>query len=229
MTRRITMLGFFGLGIVIAGAAALACSGNDEEKPVATTAPGATAAASPGAAGGSNQLLGAVPNAPPRATATAAPPGFTPAPRPPEPEAQTVALFMYVDTVTAGKGESKFNVDATLLCAQTSTFQRGMHIVWRMKVVDTATGKVLKGSDVKEATLKVPGADPATFRYGGHGGTTIDYYFFTAAWDVPPNYPLGAIDFEIAVTTVDGKTGTFKQIPVSNPTSGVESRLQIIG
>jgi hypothetical protein len=229
MKRRATIVGFFALAMIFAGTTALACGGDDDKEAAAPASPTAGAQTGDGAGASSGQLIGVRANAPPRPTPTATPVGFVAPTRVPAPEAKVVPLFMYVDTVTAGPGESKYNVDATLYCVRNSAFQRGMHIVWRMNVVDTSTGKILQTSDVKEAVLKLPHGETRNFGYGAHGGTTIDYYFWTAAWDVPPDYPLGLIDFEVVVTTNDGKTGTFKQLPVSNPASGIESRLQIIG
>ncbi|MBI4188707.1 MAG: hypothetical protein HY529_05835 [Chloroflexi bacterium] len=139
-----------------------------------------------------------------------------------------MSLFFYVDTVTAGPGESKYNVDASRYCVIDSTFKRGMHIVWRMKVVDTATGKILQGTDVKSAVLKLPNGETKSFNFGRHGANVDSPWFWTAAWDAPMDYPLGVLDFAIEATTNDGKTGTFKQIPVSAPERGIESRLTII-
>ena len=175
-----------------------------------------------------NKLLSVTPNAPPRQPAPPPKPGDPPPrPKPTPPPAEIVSLFFYVDTVTAGPGESKYNVDASRYCAITSVFKRGMHIVWRMEVVDTATGKVLQATDVKSAALKLP-TETKNFNYGRHGALDTSPWFWTAAWDVPPDYPLGLLDFIVEVTTNDGKTDTFKQIPVSAPERGIESRLSIV-
>ncbi|MDP2743911.1 MAG: hypothetical protein Q8P00_02450 [Dehalococcoidia bacterium] len=174
-----------------------------------------------------NTLMFVKPNAPPRQPAPPPAPG-TPVPPPPvPPAAQKVPLFFYVDTVTAGAGESKFNVDASRLCSISGAFKRGMHIVWRMSVVDTASQMVLQKTEVKSAVLNLPNGETKNFNFGRHGATETSPWFWTAAWDVPPDYPLGVLDFSVTVTTNDGKTGTFKQIPVSAPERGIESRLSI--
>ncbi|MDP2719418.1 MAG: hypothetical protein Q8P44_06280 [Dehalococcoidia bacterium] len=175
-----------------------------------------------------NLLLSTVPNAPPRAPRPTPKPGDPPPPPPPTPPPVTmVPVFFYVDTVTAGAGESKYNVDASRYCQINSSFKRGMHIVWRMKAVDTSNGLILQAADVASATLKLPHGEDIKFGFGRHG-TTDDVWFWTAAWDVPPDYPLGALPFTVTLTTKDGKTGTFKQIPVSAPERGIESRLNIV-
>ncbi|MDO8567599.1 MAG: hypothetical protein Q7R57_02660 [Dehalococcoidales bacterium] len=154
----------------------------------------------------------AKPNAPPRPAPPPPAPGTTPPPAPKPPAAKTVPLAFYVDTVTAGPGESKFNVDASVGCARTGLFKRGMHIVWRMEVVDTANGKVLQDIDVDSAVVKVPQGPEVKLRYGRHGATDNSPWFWTAAWDVPLDYPLGTVDYSINVTTKAGKTGTFKEM-----------------
>lgn len=217
----------------VAGVVA-SCTTAQETAPPATTAATArpTAAASPGTGGGSPgtgaggklPILAAVPNAPTRAPAATLAPGVTAAPAATTPPAQVRQITFYVDTVTAGPGESKYNVDADRYCTISSSFRRGMHIVWRLMAWNNA-GKELQTADVKTGILKLPQGDTVNFRYGNHGGT----WFWTAAWDAPLDYPLGVIDFTIEFTTNDGKTGTYKQIPVSLPERSIESRLNIIG
>ncbi len=154
----------------------------------------------------------AKPNAPPRQPPPPPSPGATPAPAPKPPVVKTVPLAFYVDTVTAGPGESKFNVDASVGCARTGLFKRGMHIVWRMEVIDTGSSKVLQDVDVDSAVVKVPQGPEVKLRYGRHGATDDSPWFWTAAWDVPMDYPLGTVDYSITVTTKAGKTGTFKEL-----------------
>jgi len=178
-------------------------------------------------------ILGGIPNSPPRApaaTATPLPPGAptpVPAAAPVPPAAKTVPLYIYVDTVSAGVGESKYNVDANLSCVKSSLFTRGMHIVWRMEVVDTSTGKILQGTDVQSATLKLPNGEQVNMRYGRHGSTADAPWFWTAAWSVPPDFPLGVLDYTITISTVDGKSETFGD-PLKVSSATVDSRVTIV-
>ncbi|MDO8615260.1 MAG: hypothetical protein Q7T33_05930 [Dehalococcoidia bacterium] len=214
----------------------MACGGGEDKDTTATpaaatpteaAAAGTPAATATPAAAAGLPILAAIPNAPTRAPRPTLAPGVTAAPTPAPPPDVVREVFFYVDTVTAGAGESKFNVDADRYCTQSSSFRRGMHIVWRVIASDN-TGKELHATDVATAVLKVPGAEDVTFKFGLHGGAT-GAWFWTAAWDVPPDYPLGAVDFTVEFTTNDGKSGAFKQIPVSNAASKIESRLQIVG
>ena len=171
-------------------------------------------------------MLRAIPDRPPRPTSTPLPPGATPAPTPTPPPAKVVPLAFYVDTVTAGAGESKFNVDAQLGCARTSIFKRGQFIVWRMEATDTSNGKVLQAADVESAVLKLPNGENLNMRFGRHGATATSPWFWAIGWAIPMDFPLGTINYTIEVKTKDGKVGTFKELVLEVPagnTSGVIS------
>ena len=161
-----------------------------------------------------NIVLYVVPNAPPKPSATPLPPGqtTTAAPPPTPPAASFVPLAFYVDTVTSGFAESKYNVDPSVGCVRSSFFKRGQHVVWRMIITDTSTGKILQSTDVKTAVLQIPGQSDITMRFGRHGSNDTSPWFWTGAWDVPTDYPLGYITYSITVTTADGKVGTYKEL-----------------
>lgn len=172
--------------------------------------------------------------APPRPTPTPLPAGVTPAP-PPTPRAsffEPVGLFIYADTVTAGPAESKFNVDATGIsapsCVITSVFSRGMHLVWRFEVIEASSGKRLTAVEVDKAVVRLPTGEEIAGRFGRHGSTDDAPWFWTSAWDIPLTYPLGVLDWQLTVTTKNGKTGTYKPWNVSIPERGVEARTQIL-
>ena len=188
----------------------------------ATAAPTAAATAAPTAAAAApaagNVILAKVPNAPPRATPSPRPAGVTAPPAPTPPPAKIVPIYAQWDTVTAGAGESKYNVDANLTCVKSSVFSRGMHIVWRVEFVDTATGKVLQATDMRTAVLKV-GTEEITMRYGRHGALDTSPWFWTGAWDVPPTHPLGILSWSFNVTTTGGKTAAIDDhLAVGAPT-----------
>jgi len=171
----------------------------------------------------------AIPNATPRPTATPLPPGVTPAPTPTPPAAKVVPLAFYVDTVTSGGGESKYNVNASLSCMRTGVFKRGQAITFRMEVTDTSSGKVLQAADVDTAVLKLPNGENLNFRYGRHGATATAPWFWAVRWDIPADYPLGYINYTIDVTTKSGKSGTFKEMVLESATlPGTTSGLMVI-
>lgn len=136
-------------------------------------------------------------------TATPPPPAVTPGP----PVKQQI--IFYVDTVTSGAGESPFNVDANLGCVRSSMFSRGMHITFRLTAFDN-TGTEIQTATAESIVLKLPGGKEAPFRYGRHGA----YWFWTATFDVPMDFPLGTLDWSVEAKTKSGLTGTYKEFQV---------------
>jgi hypothetical protein len=145
-------------------------------------------------------------------------------PQVPESYKAAQAMTFYVDTVTSGPGESPYHVDANLACTQTSAFKRGMRIVWRFTASDGATGKRLSPDDVDSAVVVLPTGQNIKAGFEPAGAPNLpESWFWHATFDVPMDYPLGTIDYTIQVKTKDGKTGTFKQLPVP------PAQLQIVG
>jgi len=233
------------VGVAIRMLLLAACTGASKNNPnqaatvvappqagAATPAAPAVQASSSAATGASSKvpILSAVLNAPTPAPPTALAAGVTATPPPPPatpPAAQTKDIIFYVDTVTASAGESPFNVDADKYCDQTSSFHRGMKIVFRATAYDN-TGKELQPADMQNAVLKIPGNDDIKFSYGQHAPGV---WFWTANFVIPPDYPLGVIDFSVVFTTNSGKTGTFKQLPISQATTGkpgLQSQLSVV-
>lgn len=224
--RRPLLVAALGLAL----AAVLGACSSDEEKATPTATQAATQVVGAGATAtgtaapaalkwwgppgrqGDAPLYGAIHNAPARVTATPLPAGTTATPAPPAatpPPAAKQQIIFYVDTVTAGAGESPFNVDATLGCMKTGIFSRGMHIVWRLTAFDN-TGTELQPATIERLVLKTPTGDPATFRYGNHGGN----WFWTATYNVPMDFPLGVLDWSVEAKTKSGLTGTYKEWPI---------------
>ena len=54
-------------------------------------------------------------------------------------------------------------------------------------------------------------------------------WMWAAGWDIPPDYPLGALDYSIVVTTKDGRTDTWK-IPalIQKIANGIDSRVLVV-
>lgn len=210
-------------GIVLGSAAflALACAA-PPAAPSATAKPAAEAAkpaADPAAlAADKNVMLYAIPNSPPRATPTPPPAGFVPPTAVPLPQPEKLDVHMYVDTVTSGNGESKEGLNASRTCLITGVIKRGMHLVFRMKGVEVASGTELTPENVASAVVKIPGQPDRTMRYARHGQSV---HWGGAAWDVPMDYPLGPVNFTVEVATKGGKTGVFKPMALSATTVGL--------
>ena len=90
-----------------------------------------------------------------------APPPPKPKPAVPPPPAHTTPafyyepvgpFFFYVETLTSN-GPSRYGVMSTVPCVQSGVFKRGMRLVFRYEILDTATGK--RVTDKDGATTKV--------------------------------------------------------------------------
>jgi hypothetical protein len=165
----------------------------------------------------------------PRPTPTPLPPGVEP---PPPPEApafydEQVPFFFYVETLATGS-VSRYGFASFPSCVPNSVFKRGTKLVWRFEIIDTSTQKRLTDTDEVEVTVILPHGEELTGRFSQRGGGRVPDapWMWAAAWDIPPDYPLGALDYTIRVTTEDGRTGTFEQPALVSETA--DSRVQIL-
>ena len=139
------------------------------------------------------------------AGAVAAPVGAETAPGPyPAPN---VDIPMYADTVSSSRGE----VRNPRVCTQTNYFQRKSRVVFRMWAVDSKTTEAITPLEVKYVYIKIPGQPNLAMNFGAHGTAPNRVNFWSAAWAIPADYPLGAVPFRIVVKTEDGRFGIYRQ------------------
>lgn len=102
-------------------------------------------------------------------------------------------------------------------CTQQSRFPQTGRIVWRMKVMDPATGKYLDDKQIKDFTITYPDGKTDTLKYGGHGGTKENPqdYLWAVGFTVPADYPTGVFNYKIEAKGVDGRVGTFDPFKVT--------------
>ncbi len=170
----------------------------------------------------------------PRPTATPAPPGFTPVPAatvPPEVANEVIPFAFYVETILSSTAAAQYGNAGFPSCTPSTIFKRGTKMVWRFEVIDTSTGKRVTDLDKPTIRVKLPHGEELTTRYGKRGGTGP--WTWVAAWDIPLDYPLGAFDYNINVTS-QGRSGTFDQdnvalVRAATATAvGIDSRVQIV-
>ena len=118
-----------------------------------------------------------------------------------------VDVAMYADTVSSSRGEVK----QSRVCTQTNYFPRKARVVFRMWAVDSKTGEVLTPLEVKYVYIKIPGQPNLAMNWGPHGAVGNRVNFWSAAWAIPADYPMGAVPFRIVVKTEDGRFGIFRQ------------------
>ena len=167
------------------------------------------------ACGGSEQK--AEPTAAAKAT-NAAPAATTAAPAA---AAAQAPIVLRVDTVWGSKGMTDAEKPLRS-CVQTSRAKPGDTIGWRIKVIDTATGKALDDKAIEESAWKiaVPGAtDVPIIKWGEHGGKPPTDAFWSTWWTIPDKQPTGVLPWTISVKTKDGRTAELKQDTFNVPSS----------
>lgn len=164
----------------------------------------------------------------PRATPTPPPAGYVP-PTPVPPDDVTVnskfPFTFYIEHLT---GHQTTDIVQFPSCVPNSQFKRGAHLVWRFEVFDTSTSKRVTSLDNPDIKVILPDGKEIKARYARRAGTGP--WTWVAAWTIPTDYPLGALDYQIVVKSTDGRTGTFDQdtVAVVNKERGVDSRVQIL-
>jgi hypothetical protein len=130
---------------------------------------------------------------------------------PPVQGAQVHHVVFYVDTVQGGGGTVKLPADAA--CSMTNLFQRGDVVVFRMYGVHVSSGgNDLTSATVKKAYVTVPGLKPFPMYYTNHPTKPVVAYW-TAAWPVAKNYPLGVVNYSVTVVTNPVPNGLTAPIP----------------
>jgi hypothetical protein len=116
-------------------------------------------------------------------------------------------LSLYVDAV-AGTRPAAGVAKPIIGCTQRNVYKRGEDVVLRSWGVDLATGDTLSLDNVDSATATIAGvATPITLNYGAHGSTGAKVLFWSAAWIVPADYPLGVTVIHVTFK-VGGKSST---------------------
>lgn len=171
-------------------------------------------------------LLGAQKVAPP-------PPPSKPPPRSPHTTPASYyepvgPFFFYVETLTS-LNPSRYGILATLPCVQSGVFKRGMRLVFRYEILDTSTGKRVTDKDGATTKVRLQHGEELTARWAIRGSTAAlpdSAWMWDVAWDIPPDYPVGSLDYSITVSTQDGRSGTF--VPPIQKTPTIDSRIRIV-
>jgi len=129
-------------------------------------------------------------------------------------------LVVVGDTIRGNLGLNPVEVLTTapgIHCTQQSRFPQTGRIVWRMKVLDPATGKYMDDKQIKDFSITYPDGKKDVLKYGGHGGTKENPadFMWAVGFTVPADYPTGAFNVKIEAKSVDGATGSFEQFKVS--------------
>jgi hypothetical protein len=102
-------------------------------------------------------------------------------------------------------------------------------MVVRFEVLDTATGKRVTDKDGATIKLLLPHGEEVPGRWTIRGSVAAmpdSAWMWDTSWDIPPDYPIGSLDYRILVATKDGRTATFT--PPIQKAKTADSRVRII-
>lgn len=123
--------------------------------------------------------------------------------------------FLFIDSdVVLGPANLTEEERPTKVCVQASRFAHNEEVVWRVKVLDPLTGQPMDDTMLASVEIKMP-TETLSLRYGGHPRDTPVDFFWTVGWDIPEDYPSGAVAYTIDATALDGRTGTWEQFGVT--------------
>jgi hypothetical protein len=175
-------------------------------------------------------LLGAVQATPAPPPPTPGPNATPPPPRPTPPPSLYEPVgpyYVYVE-VLATTSQGKSGVVSNIACTPSGTFARGQKIVWRYEIVDTSTGKRLTNLDGPTVKVLLPNGVEANGSFSQRAGGSIPGapFMWSSNWEIPLDYPLGAVAYSIQITTKDGKSFTWSPPVIQG--QGEDSRPKVI-
>jgi len=126
-------------------------------------------------------------------------------------------------------GPSKYGFTPTQPCIQSGVFKRGMRMVVRFEILDTKTGKRVTDRDGANIKLLLPHGEEIPGRWTIRGSAAAmpdSAWMWDTTWDIPPDYPVGSLDYRIAITATDGRAATFT--PPIQKAKTADTRVRII-
>jgi hypothetical protein len=125
------------------------------------------------------------------------------------------AGFLFIDSdMVLGPTNLTDEEKPTKTCVQGNRFAHNEEVVWRVKVLDPLTGQPMDDTTLASVQVMLP-TETLDLRYGGHPRDTPVDFFWTVGWDIPEDYPTGAVEYIINATALDGRTGTWEQFGVT--------------
>jgi hypothetical protein len=157
------------------------------------------------------------------------PPPATQKPTMPESYRQPVGpFFFHVETLTSAN-MSKYGVSATTPCVVSGVYKRGMRLVFRFEVLDVASGRRVIDGEGATVKVRLQHGEEVPARFVPRGAVAAvpgTAWMWDVSWDIPPDYPVGSLDYTIVVATRDGRTGVYE--PPVQRTTTTDTRVRII-
>lgn len=190
-----------------------ACSGS--ATPTATTAPATTAASGGDAATPQAELitvLGVKHTAPGPTTPGVAAEAAEQEPLPGK-YGQAVGPYIMAMETIASAAPSVSGLQASPGCTVDSVFKRGMRVVFRFQIYDMKSGMVITDRDGATTTVSLPQGNDIEAYFAKRGGASAgpdSPFTWATVWNVPDDYPLGAVPVTVTLKTKDGTSSIIK-------------------
>ena len=218
MIKRSVILGVSGVAVLLLGLVAAACASAGVSESEYSQVKQQLQQLQSERAAAPILLIGAQTAAPPAPPAPA-PAGVVPPPPPVPPASiyEPVGPFFFSVQTLIG-GATKYGLEATMRCVPTGMFARGSKLVWRIDALDATTGKLFTDQD-GSAKIRLPHGEEVVLRFQQLGGNQVPDapWSWTSAWDIPPDYAVGFLNYEVLVTGKDGRSGEWSPPAFGRP------------
>lgn len=129
----------------------------------------------------------------------------------PAPAAASAPLVVVDSVVQGAEGSPR---DRS--CVLNSRFLHGQQIVWRIKVLDPATGRPMDDKQLKRVWVELVDGQVFEARYGPHPKNKPVDYYWTTSWVIPSDYPSGVLDYTVYAEARDGRKGENVKFPIES-------------
>src|SRR3954453_6244046 len=116
-------------------------------------------------------------------------------------------LGLYVDSVNGTRPTGA--APRLVGCSQTNVYKRGEQFVLRIWGMALKSGDVLSNDNVASAKYSLSGQPDTTLNWGSHGTAPNQVFFWTGAWAIPKDFPLGGTTVHVTYPLEDGTVGTY--------------------
>lgn len=117
--------------------------------------------------------------------------------------ADALPMAVSGDTVLGGK------------CIQSNQFKHNDRIVFRARVLDTATGADLDADGVTSVVAELADGTKLPLEFGEHPPENPQQHFWSVGWNVPADFPTGTLTYKIVATNKAGQSVTFEPFQVT--------------
>lgn len=128
--------------------------------------------------------------------------------------ATTANLFLMVDTVQGSTNVPTAQA-AARSCVLNNRFARNSQIVWRARVYDPKTGKLMDDKALSSVQIKLANGKTVDMKYGAHPKSPPGESYWTGSWIVPKDNATGTLNYTVSATATDGRAGSFAPFNVA--------------